>query len=76
MDVDTHARRPGHDRGREHVTRAARVLADDDRSPDARQTMGRGAAQGVGMGWLQVDVGYATDSIRAEESRQRVLLGG
>ena len=70
VDVHAHARGAGHDGGGEHVAGAARVLADHDGPARPGQTMRRGPAERVGEGGLEVDVGDATDSIRAEETGQ------
>ena len=65
------ARRPGGDRGHEHVARAARVLADDDRPAVPDQSVGDGPAEGVGRRRLEVDVGDAADPVRAEQASHR-----
>ena len=70
MHVDAEARRSGHDGGYEHVAGAARVLPDDDAATSTGQAMCRRAAKRICEGRLQVDVGRATNSVRAEESGQ------
>ena len=71
VDVDAEAGRPGDDGGHEHVARAARVLADDDRPAAADQPMGDRAPEGVGQGRLEVDVGDAADAVGAEQAGHR-----
>ena len=65
------ARRAGRDRGHEHVARAARVLADDERAAGPDQPARGRPAEGVGERRLEVDVGDAADSVRAEEAGHR-----
>jgi hypothetical protein len=66
MDVHTEAGCSGDYRRDEHVARSARVLTDDYAAASPGQAMRSGATQRIGEGRLQVDIGYATDSIRAE----------
>ena len=70
VNVHSEAGGAGHDRGYEHVARAAGVLTDDDAAALPGQAMRRGAAERIRESRLEVDVGYATDSIRAEQSGQ------
>ena len=46
VDVDAHARRPGGDRRHEHVARAPRVLAHDERAARADRSGGRSRGRG------------------------------
>ena len=55
-------------RGDEHVARAARVLADDERAAAPDQPVGGRPAQGVGERGLEIDVRDAADAVRAEEA--------
>ena len=71
VDVDAEARRAGRDGGHEHVARAARVLADDDRPAAPDQPMGDRPPEGVGEGRPELDVGDAADAIRAEQAGHR-----
>ena len=75
VDVGAEARRAGRDRGHEHVARAARVLADDERAARAGELVRRRPAEGVGERRLQVDVGDAADPVRAEEARHATAIG-
>ena len=72
VDVDAEARRAGDDGRDEHVPRAAGVLADDDGCTGLGQPTRRRPAEGVGRGRPQVDIGDATDAVRAEQSSHRV----
>ena len=71
VDVGAEAGRPGRQGGHEHVARAARVLADDDRTAAADQPRRHGPPERVGDGRLEVDVGHATDAVRAEQAGHR-----
>ena len=71
VDVDAEARRAGRDRRHEHVARAARVLADDDRAARPGQPVRGRPAQGVGERRLEVDVGDAADAVRPEQAGHR-----
>jgi len=68
VDIRAETRRTGADRSDEHVSRAPRVLADDDRSTPAGKSMGRCPAEGIGEGRLELDIGDAADAVRAEET--------
>ena len=76
VDVDAEAGRAGDDGRHEHVARAARVLADDDRRAGLGQSPRRRPTEGVRHGRLQVDVGDAADAVRAEEASHRVSRPG
>ncbi len=68
VDIDAEAGRTGGQGGHEHVPRAARVLAHDQRAAGADQPMGGGPTQGVGQGRLEVDVGHPADAVGAEQA--------
>ena len=68
VDVRAQARRAGGDRGHEHVARAARVLADDQRAARPDEAVRGRPPEGVGERRLQVDVGDAADAVGAEEA--------
>ncbi len=69
MDVDAQTGRPADDGGHEHVTRAAGVLADDDRPTGAGQSSCRRPTEIVGDGRLELDVGDAPDAVGTEQTR-------
>ena len=70
VDVSAGAGASGHQRGHEHVARAAGVLAHEDVSTGSRQPGGDGSAEGVGERRLEVLVGDAADAVGAEEVAQ------
>ena len=76
VDVHPHAGRPGRDRGHEHVPGTSRVLADDDRVAGSHEPFCGGAPKRECRRWAQVDVGDATDPVRAEQARHRLWTAG
>ena len=68
VHVDAEAGRAGRDRCHEHVARSPRVLPDHDAPAGAGESLGGRAAERVGHGRFQVDIGDTADPVGAEQA--------
>jgi hypothetical protein len=69
VDAERHGAR-GNGR-REHVSRPASVLADEQAVAGFGKLRGRGTAKVIGKLGMQIDVGDSTNAVRTEQTRHR-----